>query len=59
MGATNKIQPIDLKRTVALSMADLASGGIKSVKTTPLVTTDELIEGMKMASGSGYQPPAS
>lgn len=41
----------------ALSIAAAAGGGIKSVKTTPLMTVEEGIDAMKKAAQSGYVPP--
>ena len=42
----------------AFSCAGSAGGGLKAVKTTPLLTIDEGIEAMKKAAGAGYRPPA-
>ncbi len=41
----------------AFSLAGSAGGGIKAVKTTPLLTIDEGIEALKKAAGAGYRPP--
>jgi uncharacterized protein with GYD domain len=41
----------------AFSLAGSAGGGLKAVKTTPLLTIDEGIEAMKQAAGAGYRPP--
>jgi uncharacterized protein with GYD domain len=41
----------------AFSLAGSAGGGIKAVKTTPLLTIDEGIEAMRKAAGAGYRPP--
>jgi uncharacterized protein with GYD domain len=41
----------------AFSVAGSAGGGIKAVKTTPLLTMDEGIEALKKAAGAGYRPP--
>jgi uncharacterized protein with GYD domain len=41
----------------AFSLAASAGGGVKAVKTTPLMTVEEGIEAMKKAAGSGYRPP--
>ena len=43
----------------AFSVAVSAAGAVKSVKTTPLMTTDEGVEMMKKAAGSSYRPPGS
>ena len=37
----------------ALSLTITAGGGVKSIKTTPLMTVEEGIEAMKRAGGSG------
>jgi uncharacterized protein with GYD domain len=39
----------------AISVAE--KGGVKSYKTTPLMTMDEGQEAMKRAGGSSYAPP--
>ena len=41
----------------AFSLAASAGGGVKAVKTTPLMTVEEGIEAMKKAAGAGYRPP--
>lgn len=41
----------------ALSIAAAAGGGIKSLKTTPLLTPDEGIEALRKASDVSYTPP--
>ena len=41
----------------AFSLAASAGGGVKAVKTTPLITVEEGIEAMKKAAGAGYRPP--
>ena len=41
----------------ALSLAASAGGGLKAVKTTPLLMIEEGIEAMKKAAGAGYRPP--
>jgi uncharacterized protein with GYD domain len=41
----------------AFAMAALAGGALKSIKTTPLLTTEEGLEAAKKAAQSGYQPP--
>ncbi len=48
----------DDESAVALSMAVLAGGAVKTFKTTPLLSMNESIEAMKKASGLGYKPPA-
>jgi uncharacterized protein with GYD domain len=42
----------------AFSLAASAGGAIRSIKTTPLLTTAEGVEAMKKASMSGYKAPA-
>lgn len=41
----------------AFSLAATAGGAVKSVKTTPLLTTAEGIEAMKKAGTAGYKAP--
>jgi uncharacterized protein with GYD domain len=41
----------------AFSLAAAAGGAIRSIKTTPLMTTAEGIEAMKKAAKSGYKAP--
>jgi uncharacterized protein with GYD domain len=43
----------------AFSLAAAAGGAIKSIKTTPLLSTAEGVEAMKKAAKSGYKAPAS
>ena len=42
----------------AFSLAASAGGALRSIKTTPLLTTAEGVEAMKRASMSGYKAPA-
>lgn len=42
----------------ALSMAVLAAGAIKDIKTTVLMSVDEAMEAMRKASSIGYRPPS-
>lgn len=42
----------------AFSLAAAAGGAIRSIKTTPLLTTAEGIEALKKAAKSGYKAPA-
>jgi len=42
----------------AFSLAASAGGGVKALKTTPLLTTAEMVEAMKKAGSAGYKPPA-
>ncbi|MPM72769.1 hypothetical protein SDC9_119745 [bioreactor metagenome] len=48
----------DDESAVALSMAIMAGGAVKTFKTTPLISVNESIEAMKKASGLGYKPPS-
>jgi uncharacterized protein with GYD domain len=41
----------------AFSLAASAGGGLKAVKTTPLLMIDDGIEAMRKAAGAGYRPP--
>ena len=41
----------------AFSLAASAGGAIRTIKTTPLMTTSEGIEAMKKAAKSGYKAP--
>ena len=41
----------------ALAIAVSAGGGPRSVKTTPLMTTEEGTEALTKAAGSGFSPP--
>ena len=47
----------DQVSAAAFSLAASAGGGVKAVKTTPLMTVEEGIEAMKKAAGAGYRPP--
>jgi len=42
----------------AFSLAISAGGGVKAVKTTPLMTMQESIEAFRKAGQAGYSPPA-
>lgn len=42
----------------ALSVAVAAGGAVRSIKTTPLLSTAEAVEAMKKASTSGYKAPS-
>jgi uncharacterized protein with GYD domain len=50
------VQMPDNIAAAAFSLAISAGGACKSVKTTPLLTTDEGVEAMKSAGTSGYRP---
>jgi uncharacterized protein with GYD domain len=43
----------------ALAIAVAAGGSCKAVKTTPLLSTEEALEAIKRAGGSGYKPVAT
>jgi uncharacterized protein with GYD domain len=40
----------------ALAIAAAAGGSCRAVKTTPLLTAEEVVEAAKKASGTGYKP---
>ena len=42
----------------AFSMAAAAAGGVKALKTTPLMTAEEGLAAMKKAADCGYRPPS-
>ncbi len=42
----------------AFSMAASAGGAVKTVKTTPLMTTEEAVEAMRKAGQAAYRPPS-
>jgi uncharacterized protein with GYD domain len=41
----------------AFALAAGAGGALKAIKTTPLLTIEEGVEGMKKAAKAGYRPP--
>lgn len=41
----------------AFSIAASGGGALKSIKTTPLLSTQEAMEAMQNATSSGYAPP--
>jgi uncharacterized protein with GYD domain len=47
----------DNVNVAAVALAASASGALKSIKTTPLMTVEEGMEAMAKASEAGYQPP--
>ena len=47
----------DNTSAAAFSIAGVAGGALKALKTTPLLTVEEALEAMKKAAGSGYKPP--
>ena len=51
------LQMPDDAAAAAFSMAVAAGGACKSVKTTPLLSTEEGIEAEKKAAKAGYAPP--
>ncbi len=42
----------------AFSLAASAGGAVKAIKTTPLITTAEMMDAMRKAAGAGYRPPS-
>ena len=50
------IQMPDSVSAAAFSMAVAAGGACKSVKTTPLLTSEEGVDAMKKAATCGYRP---
>jgi uncharacterized protein with GYD domain len=53
------IEMPDMVSAAAFSLAVMAGGAMKAVKTTPLLEIDDGIEAMKMAADAGYRPPGS
>jgi len=47
----------DNTSAAAFSIAAAAGGACKSVKTTPLLSTEEGVEAVNKAAKSGYAPP--
>lgn len=43
----------------AFAFAGSAGGALKAIKTTPLISIADGMEGMKKAATSGYQPPVA
>ena len=43
----------------AIAMAVGAAGAISNYKTTVLLSTEEAVDAMRRAQGSGYQPPSA
>lgn len=43
----------------AIAIAFAGGGACKSVQTTPLLSTEEAMQGMKKANESGYRPAAA
>ena len=41
----------------ALSMALMAGGGIKNIKTTPMLAWEDGVKAMKIAKKASYKPP--
>ncbi len=48
----------DNVRQAAISMAFVAAGAAKAVKTTPLMTWEEGVEAMRTAAETVYRPPS-
>jgi len=51
------LQMPDNVSAAALSMAMMAGGGVKNVKTVALMTWNEGVEAMRMAKNAAYRPP--
>lgn len=49
----------DNQAAAALSLAASASGSVKTLRTTPLMTIEEGVDAMRQAGSSGYRPPGS
>ena len=47
----------DNESAAAISLAATSGGAVKSIKTTPLMTTSQGMEAMRKAAGAGYRPP--
>jgi uncharacterized protein with GYD domain len=52
------VEGADNVGAAAVSMAVTASGAFKAFKTTPLLTTEEVMAAMKKAAKLGYKPPS-
>ena len=46
----------DNASAASVAIAFAAGGALKAVKTTPLMTSQEAVEAMKKAGGTGYKP---
>ncbi len=60
-GEYDAIAVLDMPDNVsaaAFSLAASAGGAVKALKTTPLITTAEMMEAQRKASGAGYRPPS-
>jgi uncharacterized protein with GYD domain len=53
------IQIPDNVSAAAISMALMAGGALKAIKTTPLMKMEEWLEAMEKASTVAYRPPDS
>ncbi|MCH8061598.1 MAG: GYD domain-containing protein [Chloroflexi bacterium] len=61
VGENEIVELVDMPDDVsmeAITMAILASGAAKSVKTSTLLTAEEAMEAMRRAGDVGYRPPA-
>ena len=47
----------DNESAAAISLAASSGGAVKSIKTTPLMTTSQGMEAMRKAAGAAYRPP--
>jgi|SRR5580658_8711049 uncharacterized protein with GYD domain len=60
LGEHDVVLIIDMPDTVsavAMKLAALAGGALKSGTVTPLISTEDGIAAMKKAGGAGYKPP--
>jgi len=51
------LQVPDNVTAAAISIAASAAGGVKAVKTTPLMTVEEGLEALRKVPTTGYRPP--
>ena len=49
----------DNTSAAAFSFVGSAGGGIRTIKTTPLMSVEDAMEAFKKASTASYQPPGS
>lgn len=61
-GEYDTIVIVDMPTNVeaaAIAIAVAAGGSCKAIKTTPLLSTEEALEAIKRAGGTGYKPIAA
>ena len=51
------VQMPDNVSAAAASLAAVAGGAVKSLKTTPLMSVEEAMQAMRKAGGAGYRAP--